>query len=114
MRKYFVSEIIDGIGLSKFTWRVFVLLGIAMIFDGFDYMIVSYTMPQISEEWALTKVQTGSLASWSLLGLIIGGALSGIIADRIGRKKTLVLSSIIYSLFTIPIFLRQILKHLLF
>lgn len=104
MRKFHVSEIIDELGLSRFTWRIFVLVGLAMIFDGFDYMIVSYTMPQIAKEWSLTKVQTGSLASWSLLGLIVGGAISGLISDRIGRKKTLVLSCLIYSLLTLPIY----------
>jgi MFS family permease len=67
-------------------------------------MVVSYTMPQISAEWALNKVKTGSLSSWSLFGLIIGGACAGIISDKIGRKKTLVYSIAIYSLLTVPIY----------
>jgi MFS family permease len=75
-----------------------------MVFDGYDYMIVSYTMPQISAEWALNKVQTGSLSSWSLFGLIIGGCLSGIISDKIGRKKTLVSAIAMYSILSIPIY----------
>ncbi len=104
MRNYSVSEVMDSFGVNKFTWRVFFLLGMAMVFDGYDYMIVSYTMPQISAEWALSKVQTGSLSSWSLFGLIIGGALAGIISDKIGRRKTLTYSIAAYSLLTIPIF----------
>jgi MFS family permease len=75
-----------------------------MVFDGYDYMVVSYTMPQISAEWALNKVQTGSLSSWSLFGLIIGGACAGIISDKIGRRKTLIYSIAAYSLLTIPIY----------
>jgi AAHS family 4-hydroxybenzoate transporter-like MFS transporter len=74
------------------------------VFDGYDYMVVSYTMPQISAEWALNKVQTGSLSSWSLFGLIIGGACAGIISDKIGRRKTLICSIAAYSLLTIPIY----------
>ena len=75
-----------------------------MVFDGYDYMVVSYTMPQISAEWALNKVQTGSLSSWSLFGLIIGGMFAGIISDKIGRRKTLICSIATYSLLTIPIY----------
>jgi len=75
-----------------------------MVFDGFDYMIVSYTMPQIAAEWGLNAVQKGSLSSWSLIGLIVGGAIAGIISDKIGRKKTLVYSVAAYSLLTVPIF----------
>ncbi len=104
MRRVYVSEVIDELGLSKFTWMVFLVLLGAMIFDGLDYMIVSFTMPQISKEWALTKVQTGSLASWGLLGLVIGGAISGLISDRIGRKKTLIWACVFYSLLTFLIY----------
>jgi MFS transporter, AAHS family, 4-hydroxybenzoate transporter len=74
----------------------------SMVFDGYDYMVVSYTMPQISAEWALNKVQTGSLSSWSLFGLIIGGACAGIISDKIGRRNTLIYSIAAYSLLTFP------------
>ena len=104
MKNFSVSEVIDSFGVNKFTWKVFFFLGLAMVFDGYDYMIVSYTMPQIKEEWALTAVQTGSLSSWSLFGLIIGGAIAGIISDKIGRKKTLTFAIAIYSLLTVPIY----------
>jgi benzoate transport len=106
-KQFSISEAIDSFGVSKFTWSVFFFLGMAMVFDGYDYMIVSYTMPQISAEWVLNKVQTGSLSSWSLFGLIIGGALSGIISDKIGRKKTLVGSIALYSILSIPIYFAQ-------
>jgi len=103
-KQFSISEIIDSFGVNKFTWSIFFFLGMAMVFDGYDYMIVSYTMPQISAEWALSKVETGSLSSWSLFGLIIGGALAGIISDKIGRKKTLVYAIGMYSLLSIPIY----------
>jgi MFS family permease len=75
-----------------------------MVFDGYDYMVVSYTMPQIAAEWHLDKVAMGSLSSWSLFGLIIGGAVSGIISDKVGRRNTLVYSIFTYSVLTIPIY----------
>lgn len=104
MKNYSISEVIDSLGVNKFTWLVFFFLGMSMVFDGYDYMVVSYTMPQISAEWALSKVQTGSLSSWSLFGLIIGGACAGIVSDTIGRRKTLVYAIAAYSLLTIPIY----------
>ncbi|UWG98225.1 MFS transporter [Dehalobacter sp. DCM] len=104
MRKFTISEVMDSLGVNKFTWSIFFFLGLAMVFDGYDYMIVSYTMPQIKAEWALSSVQTGSLSSWSLFGLIIGGAIAGIVSDRIGRRKTLTFAIMIYSLLTVPIF----------
>ncbi|NMA68755.1 MAG: MFS transporter [Desulfitobacterium sp.] len=104
MKSFSISEVMDSFGVNKFTWRIFFLLGLAMVFDGYDYMIVSYTMPQIADEWLLNEIQKGSLSSWSLFGLIIGGAFAGIISDKIGRRKTLVGAIAMYSLLNLPIF----------
>lgn len=104
LKNFSISEVMDSLGVNKFTWKIFFLLGLAMVFDGYDYMIVSYTMPQIAKEWGLSAVAKGSLSSWSLIGLIFGGALSGIISDKIGRRKTLVVAIGLYSLLTIPIY----------
>ncbi len=107
MSNYSVSEVIDSLKVNKFTWRIFFFLALAMVFDGYSYMIASYTMPQISAEWGLNKIQTGSLASWSMIGLIIGGVFAGVISDKIGRKKTLIYAIAVYSLFNVPIFFAQ-------
>ena len=104
MEKTSISEIIARLGVSKYTFGIYFLVGLALLFDGFDYMIVAYTMPQMAKEWALSKIQTGSLASWSLLGLMLGGLISGLISDRIGRKKTLAIFVALYSLLTLPIY----------
>ncbi len=50
-----ISEAIDSLGVNKFTWSVFFFLGMSMVFDGYDSMVVSYTMPQKSAEWAQEK-----------------------------------------------------------
>lgn len=90
MNNFSISEVMDSLGVNKFTWKIFFLLGIAMVFDGYDYMIVSYTIPQIAAEWGLSAIAKGSLSSWSLIGLILGGAIAGIISDKIGRRKILI------------------------
>ena len=104
MHKASISSVIDTLGVTKYTFTVYFLVGFTLLFDGFDYLIVAYTMPQLAREWGLTKIQTGSLASWSLIGLMIGGLIAGVISDRIGRKKTLALFVAVYSLLTLPIY----------
>lgn len=104
MNKTTISQIIDELGVTKYTFKVYLLVGLTLIFCGFSYMIISYTMPQMAAEWSLTKVQTGSLASWSLLGLMIGGMIAGVISDRIGRKKSLAIFTLVFSLLTFPIY----------
>lgn len=102
--RFSVSEVIDSLKVNRFTWFMFFFLGFAMIFDGYTYMIVPYTMKTIQLEWGLSAFQTSTLSSWSLIGIVAGAVVSGVLSDKIGRKKTLVFSIVIYSVFTVPIF----------
>lgn len=109
-----ISEIVDRLGVTRFTIGVFILVGLVLFFDGLDYMVVAYTMPQIAAEWGLTKIQTGSLVSWGMAGLILGGLIIGPVSDRVGRKKALILSCIIYSASNLPIYFAQNLETFAF
>jgi MFS family permease len=101
--KFTVSEVIDSTGVSKFTWAMFVFLGIAMVFDGYDFMIVNVTNNSVAASFNLDGAAfKGSLTTWSLLGMIAGGALGGILSDKFGRKKTLIAAIAFYSIFTFP------------
>lgn len=104
LKQKHISDIIDQPGGSKFSIKVLILVGLAMVFDGYDFMIVSFTMPQISEELSLGLTATGSLASFSLMGMLIGGFVSGILADRFGRKHVINACILIYSALTVPVF----------
>jgi benzoate transport len=57
-------------------------------------------MPHIIGEWRLTPVVAGSIVSYGLLGLGIGTAGMGMLADRIGRKPALILSLVTFSVFS--------------
>lgn len=97
-----VSDVIDSLKVNKFTWLMFIFLGLANIFDGYDFMIVNTTNIYLAESFGLDKAAMGSLTTWSLLGMVLGGAFGGILADRLGRKKALVLAIGFYSVFTFP------------
>jgi MFS family permease len=105
-KEFTVSEIIDSIGISAHTWIIFVILAFAMIFDGYDFMIVNSTNLFVAHTFwpdnASPGTLMGSLTTWGLLGMVLGGAVGGILSDKIGRKKTLTIAVIFYGLFTLP------------
>lgn len=101
-KEFTVSEVIDSFGLNAHTWRVFVLLACAMIFDGYDFMIVNSTNTYLAASFGVSGAAMGSLTTWGLLGMVIGGACGGILSDKIGRKKMLTLAVVFYGLFTLP------------
>lgn len=105
-KEFTVSEVIDSIGISSHTWVVFVLLAFAMIFDGYDFMIVNSTNMFVAHTFWPNDPNPGalmgSLTTWGLLGMVLGGAVGGIMSDKIGRKKMLTIAVIFYGLFTLP------------
>jgi MFS family permease len=105
-QKFSVSDVIDSLGVSKFTWVMFVFLGLAMIFDGYDFMVVNSTNTVVARTFWPTEANPGalmgSLTTWSLIGMVIGGAVGGILSDKFGRKVTLTLAIAFYGVFTLP------------
>ena len=105
-KEFTVSEVIDSIGLSSHTWVIFVILSFAMIFDGYDFMIVNSTNLFVAHTFWPDNPNPGalmgSLTTWGLLGMVLGGAVGGVMSDRIGRKKTLITAVMFYGFFTLP------------
>ncbi len=105
-KEFTVSEVIDSIGISSHTWIIFVLLAFAMIFDGYDFMIVNSTNLFVAHTFWPDNPNPGalmgSLTTWGLLGMVLGGAVGGIMSDKIGRKKMLIIAVIFYGVFTLP------------
>ncbi|WP_251212476.1 MFS transporter [Adlercreutzia murintestinalis] len=105
-REFTITEVVDSLGVTKFTWMLFALLSFALLFDGYDFMIVNSTNLFVAHTFWPGEpnpgLLMGSLTTWGLLGMVIGGAVSGILSDRFGRKKILVAAVIFYGAFTFP------------
>lgn len=102
-KKFYLSDVINATGMSKVVWVVFILTCLGMFFDGYDYMLVSYTMPQIAKEWALDPAISGTLQAWSSVGVVVGAAVGGVISDKFGRRKAFLLAVAWYTIFTVPV-----------
>ncbi|HYH57473.1 MAG TPA: MFS transporter, partial [Anseongella sp.] len=65
---------------------------------GFDMAVISGVLPFVQEQFALTALEEGWFVSSALVGCIIGVAFSGELSDRLGRKKMLILSAVLFLL----------------
>ncbi len=68
--------------------------------DAMDVMLYAFALTAIRAEFGLDGAQAGLLASVTLVASAVGGIGAGLLADRIGRARVLVLSILAYSLFT--------------
>src|SRR3989475_8177004 len=68
--------------------------------DGMDFQFYSFIIPSLIAGWHLSKAQAGTLQTTTLLASALGGWLAGLIADRIGRVRTLQITILWFALFT--------------
>lgn len=57
--------------------------------DGFDVLSISFASPGIAAEWGIGRGALGIVLSMELIGMAVGSVVLGNLADRIGRRKTI-------------------------
>ncbi len=77
--------------------RTLVAAALGWMLDAFDVMLYSLVLANVMLELGMTKAESGFLNTLTLVASGIGGVLFGFVADRIGRKRALMLSILTYS-----------------
>jgi putative MFS transporter len=89
----------DSPRLTPYQRRLFIFLGVATFFEGFDFLALTQLLPELRAEFGL-----GRQAGASIVGLVNAGTIAAWLlirqADRIGRKRVLSITILGYALFT--------------
>ncbi|KIY38785.1 major facilitator transporter [Pseudomonas sp. 10-1B] len=98
MKTTSVSEVIDAAPFNR-THLLILLWGcFIMLFDGYDMVIYGSVVPRLMQEWQLSAIEAGTLGSCALFGMLFGGTLLAPLADRFGRRKLIILTTLLASL----------------
>ncbi|MFZ6772622.1 MFS transporter [Undibacterium sp. SXout7W] len=82
---------------SRYQWLIFGLCFFIVLLDGFDTAAIGYIAPSLIKEWGVSKLALGPVLSAALFGLAAGAISAGPMADRIGRKRVLVVSVLMFA-----------------
>jgi len=93
-----VAEFIDAQPVGGFQIRLLATCAAVLFLDGFDTQAIGFVAPALAREWGVTKVALGPVFSAGLFGLMIGALLLGPLADRVGRKKIIIVSTVAFGL----------------
>ncbi|WP_151820114.1 MFS transporter [Acinetobacter soli] len=98
----------NKVNLSPHTWKIaFFFAFLALLVDGADLMLLSYSLNSIKAEFQLSSVQAGMLGSFTLAGMAIGGIFGGWACDQFGRVRIVVISILLFSVLTCGLGLTQ-------
>lgn len=82
-------EIIDEGKLGKWQIAALSMTIILNALDGFDVLSISFAAPGIADEWGVKRDVLGWVLSMELIGMAIGSILLGGMADKYGRRPTM-------------------------
>ena len=83
--------------ISSAQRRTFLAAALGWMLDAFDAMLYALVLTQVMRDLGMSKATSGFLYTLTLLASGIGGVLFGFLADRLGRKRALMLSILTYS-----------------
>jgi MFS transporter, AAHS family, 4-hydroxybenzoate transporter len=96
-----VADYIDRQPVGAFQIKLLLTCAAVLLLDGFDTTAIGFVAPSLAKEWGLTKAALGPVFSAGLFGLMIGALTLGPLADRIGRKKIIVFSTLAFGIGTL-------------
>ncbi|EJN21704.1 sugar phosphate permease [Pseudomonas sp. GM78] len=83
---------IDNRPVAGYQWLIMSLCFFVVLFDGFDVAVMGFIAPSLIQEWGLSKAAFGPVMGAGMVGLAIGALTAGPYADRLGRKKVLLIA----------------------
>lgn len=78
--------------------HLLLLIGTAWLFDAMDVALLSFIMPLLKAEWHLNDGTLGLVSAITAVGMAVGAALAGRLADSLGRRTVLMATLILFSL----------------
>ncbi len=77
---------------------IFLVGGLAYMFDAWDVLLVGFVMPLIKPVWHLSNFQLGLFGTATFVGMAAGALMGGSMGDTVGRKRVFVCAVLTYSL----------------
>jgi MFS transporter, SP family, xylose:H+ symportor len=83
-------------GSVAYTTLISLVAALGGLLFGYDTAVISGAIGFMQAHFQLDAMQTGWAASCTLLGCVLGAGLAGTMSDRLGRKKVLIFSAVLF------------------
>lgn len=99
MKSVSFDEALESAGYGPFQRKLLVICGLGWAADAMEVLLVSFALPAMSTEWALSPFQKSALATAIFIGMLVGAVFWGRLSDKIGRKLGFILTIAVDSVF---------------
>ena len=94
------AERLDRLPFNRQHTRLLVGSGIGWALDAMDVGLISFVMAALAVEWSISPGTQGLIGSIGFVGMALGAAFGGLLADKWGRRHVFALTLLVYGLAT--------------
>ncbi|XP_065536954.1 putative transporter SVOPL isoform X3 [Lathamus discolor] len=91
-KTFTVEEAVETIGFGRFHILLFLIMGSTGVAEAMEIMLIAVVSPHIRCEWQLQDWQVALVTTMVFFGYMVFSIVLGLLADRYGRWKILLLS----------------------
>ena len=100
------SSLDVGRVLDEGSWgnrqKLFVLLtALTIVLDGIDNQLLGVAVPAMMREWTLPRGAFAPVVASGMIGMMVGGAIAGLVGDRLGRRSAMIGSVFLFGVMTL-------------
>lgn len=96
-----VGDVFRDVPLTREHLKCCLALFFLLAIEAWEMMIIVYTAPLIAQDFALDAIAVGNLIGAMFIGMLLGALPWGNVAERIGRKKAILWSLVLYGMISL-------------
>ncbi|WP_261304098.1 MFS transporter [Paenibacillus andongensis] len=96
-----ISSRLDRLPITSIHRKVIAALAIVYFFEFADLNTFSYVAPALKKHWGMSVSTIGLVTSCSFLGMFLGSAFGGWVADRFGRRNAIIANTVFFSILSL-------------
>jgi AAHS family 4-hydroxybenzoate transporter-like MFS transporter len=95
-----IADVIETQEKGWFPLSIFLMCCLVMLVDGFNQQSLNYAAPAIIKDWGINRALMTPVFDINIFGWMLGSIGFSMLADRIGRRNSILLAVFIFGVFT--------------
>jgi len=95
-----VDDALDSCAFTPVHGFIVLLIAVVIVLDGFDSQLLGFAVPVMMQDWALPRDAFTFAVTASFVGMVAGSLISGLLADKVGRRRMILLTLSVCALAT--------------
>src|SRR5258706_14725257 len=98
-----IAEIVETQEKGWFPLSIFLMCCLVMLVDGFNQQSLNYAAPAIIKDWGIRPELMTPVFDINIFGWMIGSVAFSMLADHIGRRKSILIAVFVFVVFTVAL-----------